>query len=107
MGTRQGMSAGITHAITASVPNRSRPKDVNDDTLLPKVLSNTAVSLVNRWITRPSGVTSKKDSRVDRVARKSARWSLFAATKLASAHMNVLAHDTAACPMPMPAYIAR
>ena len=30
MGTRQGMSAGITHAITASVPNRSRPKDVND-----------------------------------------------------------------------------
>ena len=48
MGTRHGTSAGITHAITASVPNRSKPKDVNDATLLPSVLSSTAVSLVNR-----------------------------------------------------------
>lgn len=44
MGTRQGSSAGMTHAMTASVPMRSTPKETKPLTDWPRVLSSTAVS---------------------------------------------------------------
>ena len=107
MGTRHGMSTGMTHAMTTIVPSNSSPNDTNDETLCTRVLSSVSVSFVKRWITRPSGVVSKNARRVCSVALKSARCSELAAARDASAHANVRAHETAACPMPIPAKPAR
>ena len=60
-------------------------------------------TLVNRWMTRPSGVVSKKARRVDSVALNNERCRVLAAAKLAIAHAKVRAQLTAAWPMPMPA----
>ena len=87
---------GITHAITVSVPMRRMKKDAKLLTDCPRLLSNVAVSFVNRWMTLPSGVVSKNDIRVDIVALNSARCSVFAAASEASAHANVRNHDTIA-----------
>ena len=102
MGTRQGNSAGMTHAMTTIVPSNRSPNDTTDETLCTRVLSSVAVSLVKRWITRPAAWVEKRQPRV-RSALNSARCRWLAAARDASAHANVRAQLTAACPMPIPA----